>query len=379
MFSRIITVAKKEMLHVRRDPRLIATIFGMPLIQLILFSYALSFDIKNISTAVLDNDRSQLSRRFTGAFTNSGYFKITGRPDSRGQIDKVIDSGSAKVAITIPPDFSRRLTAGRRAAVQIIIGSAEPNTAVIARTYATVITEQFSRRLFVEALEKRGPAGPLRLAPPLEARSRIWYNPSGRSVVFILPGLIVVIMTNVAMMQTALAVVREKDQGTLEQLIVSPVRSHELMIGKIMPFFLMALIDMVIVSAVGIFIFQVPLNGSVALLALGSTLFTLAALGFGLFVSSVSATMESAAQLSFFVSMLPAFILSGFIWPLENMPAILQGISYLFPARYFMTLIRGVFLKGVGLDILWPQFLALFLFATLAIGLAAANLKERTG
>lgn len=378
MIDRILTIAGKELRHVRRDSRVLMSIFALPLIQLLLFAYALSYDIKNISTAVLDNDRTSASRRFIGSFTNSGYFKITRELNNSGEINKTIDSGAAKVAITIPPNFGDRLAAGKTAAAQILIDGTEPNTAVFARNYAVAIGQQFSRHLMLTSLTKRG-LNDVAVLQPIDARSRIWYNPSGRSVVFLLPGLIVVIMTNVAVVQTALAVVREKDHGTIEQLIVSPVTSYELMIGKILPFVVMAMIDMVIVSIVGIFGFGVPLYGSIILLVFGSFLFTLATLGFGLLISSISGTMEAASQISILASILPAFILSGFIWPIENMPIALQWVSALFPARYFMVMLRGLFLKGNGLDILWPSFLALGIFAAATIGLAALNLKERTG
>ncbi|MDP1809728.1 MAG: ABC transporter permease [Actinomycetota bacterium] len=378
MIGRIFTIAGKELRHVRRDPRVLMTIFAMPLIQLLLFSYALNFDIKNINTAVLDYDHTSASRRYIGSFTNSGYFKVTSYLKNPAAINKAIDSGAVKVVLTIPPGFSDRLAAGRTAGAQVLIDGTEPNTAVFARNYATAISQQFSRNLVLSVMSGRGIDDAATLSP-LEIRSRLWYNPSARSVVFILPGLIVVIMTNIAVVQTALAVVREKAQGTIEQLIVSPVKSYELMIGKILPFIVMAMMDLVIVSAVGIFGFGVPLRGSLTLLLAGSLLFTIAALSMGLLVSVVSETMEAASQLSFFVSMLPAFILSGFIWPIENMPPALQFISRLFPARYFMEIVRGLFLKGVGLDILWPDFLALAIFAVVMIGLAAANLKERAG
>ena len=378
MIGRILTIARKELRHVRRDPRVLMAIFAMPLIQLLLFSYALSFDIKNINTAVLDYDRTSTSRRFIGSFTNSGYFKVTSYLKNPAAIDKAIDSGAVKVVLTIPPDFGDRLAAGRTAGAQVLIDGTEPNTAVFARNYAAAISQQFSRNLTLSMLSRRG-LGDVAALSPIEVRSRLWYNPSARSVVFILPGLIVVIMMNVAVVQTALAVVREKAQGTIEQLIVSPVKSYELMIGKILPFIVMAMIDMAIVSAIGILGFGVPLRGSLIILLAGSLLFTIAALGLGLLVSVISGTMEAASQLSFFVSMLPAFILSGFIWPIENMPPALQFVSRLFPARYFMEIIRGLFLKGVGLDILWPDFLALAIFAVAMIGLAAVNLKERTG
>ena len=378
MMSRIWTIAKKELMHVRRDRRVLATIFIMPLIQLLLFSYALSFDIKNIKTAVLDYDRSPTSRRFVGAFSNSGYFTVEGYLRASGEIDKTLDTGAATVVLTVPAGFSRSLAAGGTTRVQILIDGTEPNTAVFARNYATAITQQFSRQVTMEALSKRGLSSAAAIQP-LQPRSRLWYNPSARSVNYILPGLIVVIMTNIAVIQTALAVVREKDHGTIEQLIVSPVRNYELMIGKILPFIVMAMIDVVIVSAIGVFGFGVPFRGGLGLLALGSALFIMAALGLGLLISSVSGTMEAASQLSLFISMLPAFILSGFIWPIENMPAALQFISRLFPARYFMVIIRGLFLKGVGMDTLWPEFAALAVFAVLTIGAAALSMRERAG
>lgn len=379
MLRRILTIARKELMHVRRDRRTLAAIFAMPLIQLLLFSYALSFDVKNIGLAVLDQDRSQQSRRLIDSFTNSGYFQIRHNLDAYQEIDDALDSGAAKVALVIPTDFSRQLAAGRKSAVQVLIDGSESNAAIVARGYADGIIRQFSQNLRMQTLTRRGLAGNAATLAPLELRSRLWYNASGNSTVFILPGLIVIIMVQIAVMQTALAVVREKDHGTIEQLIVSPVRSYELMIGKILPFMVMALIDLVLVTAVGVAAFGMPVRGSLVVIALGSLLFVLAALGLGLFVSSVAGTMETASQLSLLLAMLPSFVLSGFFWPIENMPAALRLITYMFPARYFLALLRGLFLRGAGVSVLWGELLALSVFTVVSIGLAALNLKERTG
>jgi ABC-2 type transport system permease protein len=379
MFSRIFTIARKEMIHVRRDKRLIMAIIAMPLIQLLLFSYALSFDVKNISMVVMDRDATVQSRRLVSAFTNSGYFRIEDRIKKEGEIDSALDSGKAKVALVIPSGFARRTAAAKKVSVQVLIDGSESNAAVIARNYANGIIQQFSQNLSLDAVGRKGVNIGKAAILPLEPRSRLWYNPSGNSTIFILPGLIVVIMMQLAVMQTSMAVVREKDHGTIEQLIVSPINSYELMVGKIIPFFVLAFIDLAVVMGIGVFAFGMPVHGSLLLLLLGAVLFTLAGLGLGLVVSSVAGTMETASQLSLLIAMLPAFLLSGFVWPIENMPLALQGVTYLFPARYFVTMLRGLFLKGAGVDILWPQLLALSIFAVASIGLAALNFKERSG
>jgi len=378
MFNRISTISGKEFLHIRRDPRLIAAIFIMPLLQLVLFAYALSFDIRNIDTVVINRDQSPISKRFVSSFTRSGYFTIVANLNRDSQIDKALDTNEAKVAISIPPDFTKELDKGGRPQVQILIDGSEPNTAIVAQGYATAITQSFSNNILIDNLSRHGLSNAGKSAP-INISSRVWYNPKLEGIVFILPGLIVVIMANLAVIQTALALVREKDHGTIEQLIVSPLHPIELMLGKVFPFLLITLFDVLLITVVGILGFHVPFRGSFTYFAIGGGLFTLATLSLGLLISAVSSTMESANQLAAFVSMLPAFLLSGFVWPLENMPAPLRFISYLFPFRYFVAIVRNLFLKGTNLSVLWPNFLALLIFSVVTLALSAASFNEKVG
>lgn len=366
--SRLMAIARKELMHVKRDPRLIAAIFIIPLIQLLLFSYALSFDIKNISTVVYDNDNSQASRGLVSSFKNSTFFNIVKYVKKPAEIDEALDHNVAKVAITIPGRFSAKIAQGEQVAIQVLVDGSEPNASVVASGYASAITQQFSGKVTVDTLNSYGISRQIK--QPVEIRSRLWYNPNRKSVYFMIPGIIVLIMTNIAITQTALALVREKDQGTIEQLIVSPLKTYELMIGKVLPFILIVSVDVILISLFGILGFGVPFRGSILTMAIASGLFVFACLGIGLLVSSISNTMEAANQLGFFVSLLPAFMLSGFIWPLENIPVALQYLSRIFPPRYFVFIMRGLFLKGSGLDILWPSMAALALIAVGSVGAA---------
>jgi ABC-2 type transport system permease protein len=371
------TIARKELMHVRRDPRLIASIFLIPLIQLLLFSYALSFDIKNIPTIVYDNDNSQLSKKLVSTYQNSTFFNVVEYADNPKEIDEAIDHNVAKVSINIPPGFSKKIARGEKVAVQVLVDGSEPNASLVASGYISAITQQFSSRIVIDTLNRFGLSQ--KSASLIEIRSRLWYNPNRKSVNFMIPGIIVLIMTNITITQTALALVREKDHGTIEQLIVSPLKTGELMIGKVLPFIFIVTLDVFIISVVGIFGFGVPFRGSILLMALSSGLFVLSGLGLGLLISAVSNSMETANQLGFFVALLPAFMLSGFMWPLENIPVVLQYFSRVFPPRYFVSILRGIFLKGSGLDILWPNILALFVISFISISLATLifKLKER--
>lgn len=378
MIRRIMTVARKEFLHIRRDPRMIGAIFMVPLIQLFLFGYALSFDIRNINTAVLDHDLTPESRKLITSFESSGYFTVVRYLGKENDIDDTLDRGIAKVAITIPKGFARDVTAGGKPAVQILIDGADPNTAVVARGYTTAISQSFSGRILFQALERRG-ASAGRQPTPLDVSTRVWYNPKLQGIAFMLPGLIVVIMANLTIIQTTLALVREKATGTIEQLIVSPLHPFELMLGKIAPFLVITFFDVLMITFIGVIGFQVPFRGSLFLLALGAALFTLAGLAMGLLISAITNTMESANQLASFVGLLPTFLLSGFIFNLDSMPVPLQALSYLFPGRYFMFIVRGIFLKGVGLSVLGPNLAALLLYSLVAIALSIVSFREKVG
>lgn len=374
--KRILAIARKEFLHIFRDPRIVMSVFGMPLIQLIMFSYALNYDIRDIPTAIYDQDNSNASREFTRMFSSSGYFKIDKTVLSKNEIDPLLVSGADKVAINIPRGFADKLVHGEKAPVQILIDGSDPNSAQTAAGFSAVIGQYYSGKLVTEYFMRHG-VSIARSIPPIDARTRVWYNPEMKTVNFLLPGLIAIIMMNITIVQTSMSIVREKDTGTIEQLIASPVKRYELMIGKISPYLGIAVIDIIAVSMIGIWWFGVPFRGSILVMALASALFVFGSLGLGLIISTVSGSLQTANQLATFISFLPGFMLSGFVFPIRNMPYVLQLATYLVPARYYLSILRGVFLKGTGVDILWPNIVALIVYSTLTIAISATIFKKK--
>jgi ABC-2 type transport system permease protein len=372
--NRILAIARKEFIHITRDRRLLATILLMPLIQLFLFSYALSFNVKNIPTAVLDQDNSAYSRQYVSALEQSNYFQVTQRLTSMSQVNGVFTEDQAPVVVVISPTFGSNIAAGRLGAVQVLIDGSD-SSAQIAQGYAAALSGVFGGRVAVSQAQAKGVS--TSGAAGITASIRTWYNPEGKSANYFIPGLIVILLTTVTIQQTALTLVREKENGTYEQLVVSPIRRIELMVGKIGPWALIGALDVVMVSAIGIFVFQIPFRGSVLLFALGSLLYVCCTLGLGLIVSARASSVETASQLSALLAVLPGFMLSGFIFPINNLPIALQVLSYVFPTRYFMVITRTIFLKGGSFAVLWPQFAALAVFAVAIIVLAAATYRER--
>lgn len=372
---RILAIARKEFIHITRDPRTLIAIFVMPLLQLFLFAYAVSFDVDHIPTAVLDQDRSPASRAYVDALEQSGYFRITGSLASLSQVDGVFDRGDDRVVVVVGHGFGDTVAGGDAGPVQVLIDGSEPNSAQLGQAYATGLSRVFGARLAVTQAESAG-FDPSQ-AGGIEARVRTWYNPEARSADFLVPGLIVLLVTVMTIQQTANTLVQEKELGTYEQLVVSPIRRIELMVGKVAPWALMATLNVVLISAIGLLVFRVPFRGSVALFALSSLLFVVCVLGIGLVISARASSTEVANQVASLASFLPAFMLSGFVFPLANVPPLLRGLSYLFPARYFMTITRTVFLKGGGIDVLWPQVAALAVYAAAMLLLASFLYRER--
>jgi ABC-2 type transport system permease protein len=366
---RILAVARKEFIHIARDWRILVSVLLLPVIQLLLFSYAISFDVKNVPTVVLDQDRTAASRELLSHFAQSDFFDVVARVESDAEIDDYIARSAARVAILVPPGFGRDLAADRTPSLQILVDGSEPNSAQLGQTYATALTATLSRRVTVTWAQRRGldtsAAG--QLAP----RIRTWYNPERRSADFLIPGLMVVIIMIVTIQQTAVTLVREKDQGTFEQLAVSPIRRGELMLGKVAPWVALGLIDVVVITLVGVLVFGIPLRGSVLTLALASFLFVLCCLSLGLIISSRAPSLETANFLGLMVAFLPGFMLSGFAFPLNSIPVFLQWVSYLFPARYMTVITRAIFLKGAGMTVLWPEMTALAVYAVAGLTIAS--------
>jgi len=371
--SRILTLVKKEFIQIRRDRRMLPILLIMPVMQLIILGYAVSSDIKYLSTVVCDLDRTPESRAFIDRFATTEYFDIRYRVSDERRIKDLVDGGRARVGLVIPPRFAARLARQETAVVQLLLDGTDSNSATVAQGYVTQIVNAESARILVDRL---GPKAARPMA--VDTNLRVWFNPDLKSVNFMVPGVIALILTIVTMTMTATAIVKEKERGTIEQLIVTPIRPYQLMLGKAIPFVIIGYADILIVVLAGVLWFRVPVAGSFLLLLALSGLFIMTTLGLGLLISTVSQTQQQAMMLGFFINP-PFMLLSGFIFPIASMPEPMQYITYIIPLRYFLIIIRGIFLKGIGLDILWPQALALLAFGLTVLSLAALRFRKRLG
>ncbi|HEY7213617.1 MAG TPA: ABC transporter permease [Thermoanaerobaculia bacterium] len=365
--TRLLAMARKELIQLRRDPRSLALAFALPVLLLILFGYAISWDVRDIRLAVLDQDRSAASRELVDAFRASGYFNLAAFLERSGDVDSLMERGGAQLVLVIPPGFARDLGAGRTASLQAIVDGSDANTATIALGYSEAVVRTWSARV-----ELRGRS----VAPPVSAESRVWFNEELASRNMIVPGLVAVIMMVIAAMLTSLTIAREWERGTMEQLAATPVSRLEVVLGKLLPYLGIGLVDVVASSALGVLLFAVPFRGSAVLLMVLSFLFLMGALGLGMFISAVAKSQVLATQLAMVATFLPTMLLSGFMFSIDAMPAPLQAISYLIPARYFLVVTRGIFLKGVGLGVLWTQGLLMLAFAAAGLGLAVVKFRK---
>lgn len=363
---RIRRMVAKELRQILRDPISLRMIFGAPVIQLILLGYAVNTDVRNVSTFLVDHDRSAASRELVAAFTASGYFGVVGSSDRPSDMGLALDRGRAKIGLQIPAGFGADLKAGRSPAVQLVVDGTNSNTGTVASGYAAKIVQDRNARL-VSASGAGIPGG-------VELRTRAWFNPSLESRIYNVPAVIGVIVMLMSLLLTALAVVREREVGTLEQLLVSPLSARELMLGKTIPVAVIAMIQITLVTLVALLWFGVPLRGPVGALYLAAALFILAGLSFGLFISTLASTQQEAF-LSMFLFLLPAIILSGFMYPIDTMPRFFQELTILNPLRHFLEVIRAIFLKGSGIRELWPQFALLALMATAGVVGATRRFK----
>jgi ABC-2 type transport system permease protein len=373
--SRIAAIARKEFLHIGRDPRMLIAVLVVPVMQLLLFSYAISFDVKNIPTVVLDQDMTTASRAYLQAYRSADFYRVEGSVDSLAAVDEAFQKNLAQIAVVVPSGFERALARGEKAPVAVIVDGTEPNAAQLGQAYAVALNQVYGNKTLAEWADRQGLD--MSQIGRLEPRVRTWYNPEKRSADFLIPGLMVVIIMIVTVQQTAITLVRERDLGTEEQMMVSPLRLPELMVAKLLPWTVLAFIDMVVIAAVGIALFGIPLRGSITFLAVASGFFVFAALGMGLIISAIAPSLESANIIALMVSFLPAFILSGFAFPLDSIPPFLQGVSYLFPARYMIIISRGVFLKGAGFAELWQQLALLGGYSVLVIAIASVLYGRR--
>jgi ABC-2 type transport system permease protein len=374
MFKRVRFLFVKELIQVLRDKRMRVVLVFPPIFQLIVFGYAANLDVKNIRTAVRDLDQTVESREVVDLFRSSKYFKVVATPQTPEEIEKLIRKGDVVLSIEIPSGFSKKVKKGDTGTLQILVDGTESNTAMIALGYMGQILSDYSTTLILKRLNQAGivdfeEAG-------VDLQSRIWFNANLESRFFYVPGVIASIAFLVPIILTAQAIVREREIGTLEQIMVTPIRSWELMLGKTLPFALIGLFDVIMIALIGVFWFEIPFRGNPLILLLGNILFLLSSVGIGLFISTISSTQQQA-QISTFFFMMPAFILSGFAFPLENMPQWLQYTTYINPLRYFIIVIRGVFLKGIGLEILWPEISALAILGGIAILFSSLRFQKR--
>jgi ABC-2 type transport system permease protein len=374
MLARIRSIIGKEFIQIVRDPRTLALILVMPIMQLLIFGYAIVLTPDRIPLVVSDEARTPDSRGLVQALVNTTNFTLVGHVDGLPRARAAIDGGQAKAALIIPPEFGRQVLAGRPAGVQMLIDGSDPSVANTALATAGQVAQARGAALAAERAERMGRGAPTSGA--IELRPTVLYNPSMESVNFMVPALIGLILQFQAVLLTAFAVVRERERGTLEQLIVTPIRAWELLLGKILPFVAIAFIQIGIALAVGLLWFRVPLNGSLGLLLALSLLFLISALGIGLFISTVSATQGQAMQSSLFV-LLPSFLLSGFMSPREAMPVPLQWLSSLIPLTYYIQILRGIVLKGNGVAELWWPIAALAVFGVVIFALSAARFQKR--
>lgn len=368
--TRLLAMARKEAIQLRRDPRSLLLAFALPVLLLVLFGYAISWDVGDIQMAVLDGDHSAQSRALLDAFHSSGYFTFVRFLDRPAEIRPLFERGGAQVVLVIPPGFAADLAGGRTSPVQAVVDGSDANTATIVLAYAEAVTQTFSSQAVL-----RGTA----FQPPIQAETRVWYNEELASRNMIVPGLVAVIMMIIAAMLTSLSIAREWERGTMEQLAATPVARTEVVLGKLLPYIVIGLADVALSSVLGVVLFDVPFRGSPALLMILSFFFLLGALGLGMFISAVAKSQVLATQIAMVATFLPAFLLSGFMFNLDVMPGPLRAISYLIPARYFLVVTRGIFLKGVGMEVLRFQGLLMVAFAAVGLGLAVVKFRKELG
>jgi len=346
----------------------------MPVVQLFLLGYAATNDVRNVSLVVFDQDKSPAARELLDAYRAADYFRIDYDVNSEEELRALIDRGAARAGLIISPDYGRQIAAGETAPVAFVLDGSDPTVAGTALSAAVLIGQSKATQLSVERLAARGQAGAFR--PAVEVRTQVWYNPDLVSAFYMIPALIGMILQFLTVILTATAIVRERERGTIEQLIVTPIRSWELVVGKLAPYVMIAFIDMLEILVAGVLLFGVPINGSLPLLLLLAGLFLVTTLGLGLFISTVSNTQQEA-MLSAMFTMLPTIFLSGFFFPLAAMPPFLQWASYAVPLRYFLIIVRGIILKGVGAEALLTEIIALSIFAVVIMGSAALRFRKR--
>jgi ABC-2 type transport system permease protein len=369
---RLIAVARKEFLHVRRDWRSLALALAIPVVLILLFGYALTMDLKNVPTVVWDQSRTPQSRDFLSHIDGSPYFSIDHRAGNYHEVTIAIERRRALVALVVPSDFADRLLSGRQVFIQLVVEGSDTNNANLAAGYLTGLAQIYNRQVLIKRLAVAGRPPPV---PAVDARIRVWYNPDLRSRNVIVPGIIAIVMVVIAAMLTSVTIAREWETGTMEQLISTPLKVPELVIGKVVPYFVIGLSDVGIAVLMGRFLFDVPLRGNPALLFVMASIFLCGALFMGLTLSIVLKTQVLANQISIVANYLPTLLLSGFVFSIHNMPAPIQLITYIVPGRYFIAILRGIYLKGIGLEVLWLNAILLCIYAIVLVVAAHARMR----
>jgi ABC-2 type transport system permease protein len=383
MRQRLRRIIRKELIQVGRDPRMRAMLFMPPLIQLLIFGYAANLDVNTARIAWMDQDKSPASRELLSQFQGSGRFIIAAEPQTDAELQRLLDRATVDGAVRIMPGFARDVERGRSASVQVLLDGTNSNTASIVSNYAAQTIARYSSEVMTQLQRSKMVAGTMAAGgatrpavPRIVVRSRVWFNPDLRSRNYFIPGVVVNIITLVTLMLTAMAIVREKEIGTMEQLMVTPIRPTELILGKTLPFVLVGLWDMLLVVAAALVIFHIPFAGNFGLLVAATLLFLLSSLGAGLFISTISRT-QMQAMMTTGLFFQPFFMLSGFSFPIRNMPVSMQALTYLNPVRYFMEIVRGIFLQGTGISTLWPQMVALAVFGVTILWLSVLRFHKQ--
>lgn len=372
--SRIGAVTIKEFRHLLRDPRVLAAVLLLPVIELLLVAYAISFDVKNLPTTIVDQDNTTASRAYVEAYRASDLFDVRGTARDLTEVNELFVQGRTQVAVIIAPGFERALASGQPGRVAVLVDGSQAQSAKVGEAYATVLNTRYSGQVTATWLDRQGQAMP---GGGLEPRMRTWYNPERKSALFLIPGIMVVIIMMVTVQQTATSLVRERDLHAAEQMLVSPMRQGELIVGKLLPWTFLAFADLGVIVALAMTVFGVPLRGDVGVLVASAAVFIMSCLALGLMVSAIAPSMETANVLAMMLAFLPGFLLSGFAFPLDAVPVVLQWISNLFPARFMVTIAHGVFLKGAGWSELWLPFVQLCAYALVSITLATWLSRRR--
>ncbi|HSB32122.1 MAG TPA: ABC transporter permease [Candidatus Sulfobium mesophilum] len=371
---RLTAIARKEVLQIMRDARSIAIVVGMPVIMMLAFGYGISFDVKHLPVYVFDREGSQNSQDLLKHFQASEYFEVVQTVNNYPALVRAVDAGDCKLALVVPHDFSHKLNSGRPVTVQALIDGTDSNSANIAIAYSQAVVQNYSRQIQFDWIRRHGQSA---ILAPLSIDARTWFNENLESLANIVPGVIVIVMAVIGTFLTALTISREWERGTMEQLISTPVTALELMIGKLAPYFVIGLVDTCLCTALGILWFGVPFRGSWIWFFISSTLFLIVILSVGYFISVTAKSQLAASQISLFATFLPTFLLSGFLFPIDQMPVAIQAVTYLFPARYYMTIVRNVFLKGAAITLLLNELIAMSIMAFLLVFIATRIFKKK--